>query len=628
MVDEQRIAMTQKEAEAEVSRLQGTYPVVRLLDEQGVETDQRCLLYGDGCPCMRQVCIEVLDSKVSSTKTLRMGDDRHSATARYVEVDGTPHVLLYACPLDAPGPEASEALLYRDALTGIHNRRYYEDHLRHQYLAAGIAMFDLDEFKLINDTLGHAAGDAALCTAASTIAGAISAGDTLVRYGGDEFVLIMPGIASDELSGRLQRIIDALASASVEGYPQVQLGASAGGAMANGRTVEDAVRHADNLMYQAKEAEESVLTEDDSLVVAKKSKPLVLIVDDSEMNRMILCDMLEDEYEIIEADGGAKGIELLEQHGDNIAIVLLDIVMPDMDGFAVLSRMNRSGWIDDIPVVMISAEDSDEVVLHAYELGASDYISRPFDVRVVHHRVGNVMRLYAKQRRLSMMLAQQYYERERDSHMLVDIMGGAMEMRNGESGPHIRHIRVLTEILLERLVQKTDRYHLTARERAVISMASALHDIGKLAIDDRILNKPGRLTDEEFAIMKTHSAAGAEALQRLGQYRDSALVKTAIKICRWHHERYDGHGYPDGLKGEEIPISAQVVSVADVYDALTSERVYKAAYSHDVAIKMILNGECGQFNPLLIECLLDVQDRIKQELDAETTPPYLGSHKR
>lgn len=201
--------------------------------------------------------------------------------------------------------------------------------------------------------------------------------------------------------------------------------------------------------------------------------------------------------------------------------------------------------------------------------------------------------------------------------MMIGILSHIVEFRNGESGSHVLHINKITGMLLERLIQKTDKYDISWHDRYLITTASALHDIGKIGVDEKILNKPGRLTADEFEIMKMHTMIGASMLHSLTMYQDEELVRVATEICRWHHERYDGRGYPDGLKGDEIPISAQVVSVADVYDALASERVYKKAFPHEKAIEMIMNGECGTFNPLLLECLNDIQGRIKDEMDAE-----------
>lgn len=340
----------------------------------------------------------------------------------------------------------------------------------------------------------------------------------------------------------------------------------------------------------------------------------ILIVDDSEMNRAILADMLGGEFDIVEAENGVEGVAMLQKHGLEISLVLLDIVMPVMDGFGVLTQMNKYRWIEDIPVIMISAERGSSHVERAFELGITDFISRPFDAIIVHRRVVNTILLYAKQKRLTAMVAEQIYEKEQRSSLMIDILSHCVEFRNGESGMHVRNVHILTETLLNALLRKTDRYHISQADISVISTASALHDIGKIAIPEEILNKPGKFTPEEFAIMKTHSMVGAEMLENLPSYQNEPLVSFAYQICRWHHERYDGRGYPDGLKGEQIPIAAQVVALADVYDALTSKRVYKPAFTPEKAVEMILNGECGCFNPLLLECLKDVQEDLKEEL--------------
>lgn len=344
-------------------------------------------------------------------------------------------------------------------------------------------------------------------------------------------------------------------------------------------------------------------------------KNKILIVDDAEINRSLLADILSAEYDIMEASNGVEAVSLLNQYHTEISLVLLDIVMPEMDGFEVLAIMNKNGWIQGIPVVTISAETSSSYIEHAYDLGAADYISRPFDEKTVLRRVSNMLMLYTKQKILEGMVTEQIIDKEKTNFLMVEILSNIVEFRNGESGLHVLHIRVITEMLLKKLVEKTDCFHLSLSDIAMIVNASALHDIGKISIPEEILNKRGRLTPEEFEVMKTHSAIGAQILNNAPNRQTEKLIKVAHDICRWHHERYDGLGYPDGLKGDEIPIAAQVVSVADVYDALTSERVYKPAFSHEKAMEMILNGECGAFNPILLECLVEVGDRIMKEVD-------------
>ncbi len=345
-----------------------------------------------------------------------------------------------------------------------------------------------------------------------------------------------------------------------------------------------------------------------------KSKQKILIADDSEMNRSILTDMLGEEFDIIEAADGLEAIEQIEKYDDKISLVLLDIVMPNLDGFGVLAKMNEKNWIQDIPVIIISSENASSFVERGYELGATDYIQRPFDTLVVRRRSLNTIMLYGKQKALKGLVEEQIYKREKEQSLMIDILSHAVEFRNGESGKHVVNIRTITDIMLNTLAGMTDRYYLSPSEIDVITLASSLHDIGKIAIDEKILNKPGRFTDEEFAIMKKHSAFGADMLAQLPNVKTEPLVQKAYVIARWHHERWDGKGYPDGLKGDEIPISAQIVALADVYDALTSERCYKKAFSHEQAVSMIINGECGAFNPLLLEVLNKVADTLKERV--------------
>lgn len=344
-----------------------------------------------------------------------------------------------------------------------------------------------------------------------------------------------------------------------------------------------------------------------------ENRETILIVDDSAMNRMLLSDILSDTYNIIEAEDGEQAIAILQQHASEISIVVLDMVMPKVDGFGVLEAMNENRWIQFLPVVSISTESSPEFVERAYSLGVTDFINRPFDELIVIRRVSNTIKLYAKQRKLTNMVANEIFEKERNGSLMITILSHIVEFRNGESGMHVINIGTLTEILLNQISKKDDRYYLPYAERDLIVKASALHDIGKISIPEEVLNKPGKLTDEEFEAMKQHTVIGYQRLSDLG-FQDEPLVKVSREITRWHHERYDGRGYPDGLKGDEIPLSAQIVSLADVYDALTSERVYKPAFSHEKAVQMILNGECGAFNPLLLECLVEAQEAIRQGL--------------
>ena len=642
-------AMTKQEAEEMQRELSKVFSVVRLLGTDMLKTGDtdepaecQCFTFWkrshrcENCISRRAFLdksqkskLEILDSKI------------YQVISKYIEIDGTPYIMEMINVLDDDvliDSDGREELikkltgynkeLYTDALTGAYNRRYYEDKLRNKMLPAGVAMIDLDDFKVYNDTFGHNAGDQALDTVVRVIRRHIRKTDMLVRYGGDEFLLVMPGIIENVFDNKLRQIQECIHAEKVPRYDRLKLSVSIGGVLTGSETIESAIHRADQYMYQAKTRKNSVVTEAEGREVledtaardnAHARKSRILIVDDSEMNRAILTDILGEKFDILEAVNGQECVDTLKEYGTSISLILLDIVMPVMDGFEVLDYMNQNEWITDVPVIMISSEDSAATVRQAYELGATDYINRPFDAKVVYRRVYNTIKLYTKQRRLISLVADQIYEKEKNSQMLVEILSHIVEFRNGESGMHVIHIKILTGLLLERLVQKTDRYHITQEDQHLITIASALHDIGKIGIDEKILNKPGRLTEEEFALMKKHTLLGEQIIDNLKMYQDEKLVKFVKEICRWHHERYDGRGYLDGLKGDEIPISAQVVSMADVYDALTSKRVYKEAYSHDRAMEMILNEECGVFNPLLLECLEELSDEIKDGIHESDT---------
>lgn len=644
--------MTMQQVQDKMNMLRDVFTVVRLLDVDSIanvhsgegpwEEKEKCNCYDywqKKVPCKNCISAKCLHDKTRKTKLELIGSDVYQVTAEYLEIEGTPYVMELIEKLDDDtliDSDGCERLvsklsgytdkLYRDALTGAYNRRYYEDEARKETTCAGVALIDLDDFKLYNDTYGHSAGDMALISAADAIRKCIRKTDRLIRFGGDEFIVIIDGVSSADLSARLRQIQTTIHAASVPGYSRIQMSASIGGVVAANEPVENAFDRADKLMYQAKMKKNMVITENDIIedraepvknCRGNDDRPQILIVDDAPVNRELLADILGDRYRILQASEGEECINMLRRYENDIALVLIDMIMPKKDGFEVLVYMNRNHWIEDIPVIMISTDNSDDNVSRAYSLGVSDYISSPFDAKVVYNRVFNIIKLYSKQRRLVQLVTEQIYEKEKDNQMMIGILSHIVEFRNGESGSHVLHINKITGMLLERLIQKTDKYDISWHDRYLITTASALHDIGKIGVDEKILNKPGRLTADEFEIMKMHTMIGASMLHSLTMYQDEELVRVATEICRWHHERYDGRGYPDGLKGDEIPISAQVVSVADVYDALASERVYKKAFPHEKAIEMIMNGECGTFNPLLLECLNDIQGRIKDEMDAE-----------
>ena len=638
---------TMQEVQALVSNLQQLYTDVRLLDEatiarieEGVRSDPNGEDLCYACRhksrrCRHCAVKSAYENRDQRTKLEYFSPDIVQVSAKYMEVDGAPYVLEMLQRMHSDtiiDPDDTEALfsaisgyntkLYHDALTDVYNRRYYEEIVRGMKGPIGVALLDLDDFKVYNDTYGHHAGDVALKTAANIVRGCIRQTDALVRFGGDEFLLILPGIPEDYFKIKLEQIREKLHDAIVPGYSHMRLSASMGGLIQMpGDSMDAVVRRADRLMYQAKMQKNHVVVSGEAAPQEQPGRPeekqQILIVDDSEMNRAILSEILCGDYRILEAADGEECLEKLHQHMGDISLVLLDLVMPKMDGFEVLDFMNRNHTIEDLPVIMISSEDSEASVRRAYEMGVSDYVSRPFDSRVVYRRVFNTIKLYAKQRRLVSLLSEQIREREKNTSMLVGVLSQLVEFRNGESGLHVQHIQRLTERVLEKLLERPNAYHITSEMQDNIPLASALHDIGKIAIDEKILNKPGRLTQEEFEVIKTHTTIGADMLSKLENFSSEPLLQTAYSIARWHHERWDGRGYPDGLKGDEIPIEAQVVALADVYDALTSERCYKKAYPHEQAVEMILNGECGAFNPMLLECFVEIEGDLKLELEEE-----------
>ena len=649
---EEKETMTAQEAEEFLNEMRKVFSIVRILDQKNFERDENHLNEHGAFPCQcyefwkkNRFCENCISMKTFRDKKQRsklefLDSTIYQVISHYVEVDGEPCVIELISQLDEDALVDNDGRmhllkkltgynkeLYTDALTGTYNRRYYEDRLKKMKEAAGVAMIDLDDFKMYNDTYGHRAGDKVLDAVVKVIRKCIRKSDILVRYGGDEFLLILKDIGEADFVQKLHTIQEEIHQTRIQEYKKIRLSVSIGGVRMKEETLEEAINRADHFMYQAKTQKNMVVTEERKLQTAgeekvenskmsKKSRShRVMIVDDSEMNRFLLREMLGQELEILEAENGEECLELLQRYGTDISLVLLDIVMPLKSGFEVLEEMDKNHWLGEIPVIMISSEDSAAAIRRAYELGVTDYISRPFDAQVVYRRVMNTIKLYTRQRHLVDLVKDQLYEKEKNNRMMIAILSKIVEFRSGESGSHMLHINMLTEWLLEELVHRTDQYPLSWTDRLLICTASSLHDIGKIGIPESILNKRGKLTTEELEEMKKHTLIGASILKNLGRYQKEPLLETAYQICRWHHERYDGKGYPDGLKGEEIPIAAQIVSLANAYDALVSDRGYRKVYSHDTALKMILDGECGSFNPLLLECLRRIHTKIRQEYE-------------
>lgn len=657
--------MTREEAEKKMEVLRQIFPIVRLVrghavmdldgktgimeDKDETETVPHCECFAfwqKNKPCSNCISQRMLEEHGQASKLEFLGEEMYQVTARYVEIDGEPYVMEMLQKQDGKNFIDEEGckklagslmkyshMVYMDALTGVYNRRYFEDEIKNKTNTAGVAVIDMDYLKVYNDTYGHRAGDHALEMMVNVIRQNIRKTDSLIRYGRDEFLLILPEISKESFNEKLKKIQEKIHDTAIADCGNLRLSVSIGGVITrDGESIEEAVLRADRLMYFAKDQKNMVITEEKTEYLdetmreylrTQTIKPKILIVDDSDMNREILTEILKQDYELLEAENGEVALRMLEQYGTGIALVMLDLVMPKMDGFQVLMVMNERRLLEDIPVIMISSADSGKYISEAYGFGVSDYIRRPFDARVVYQRVLNTIKLYSKQRRLLRLVTYQIQEKERSNRIMIGILSQIVEFRNRESGPHVIHLNVISRLLLEQLIKKKNKYHLSWQEIGLIATASALHDIGKINIDEKILNKPGKLTKEEFEIMKTHTTIGAAMIGKIDLYHSERLVQLAYEICRWHHERWDGKGYPDGLKGDEIPISAQVVSVADVYDALVSERIYKKAYPHEVAIQMILNGECGNFNPLLLECMLDIQDEIRQKISVASTEDFV-----
>ena len=613
-------SMTRQQAEQEMEQLRKVFPSVRMLTAEQVQAGEAV---GDAAR-------QALEEKTTHSRMEYRGQELYEVTALFAQVEGTPCVLELERRLDRImllDPEESEQLfnnlaeyrgkLYRDAVTGAYNERYYQEKYRSRILTAGVAVLRVDDFKAANDVYGRYAGNSVLETVAGVLRRNLGEKDRLIRRGEDRLLLLLPEVGQSDFGQKLEHLRLQLAAAGVPGYSHLHISVSIGGVWIRDGEVSAAVEHAERLATYAQMQKNTVITEQQperTAAAPVHRRQSVLIVDDSELNRKMLGQMLGSRFDIAEAASGEACLQLLEQNATGISVVLLDIHMPGIDGFTVLEEMNQKNLLEQIPVIMISSEDTVDAVRRAFDLGASDYISRPFDAKVVYQRIINTIQLYAKQRRLSAMAADLAFEKERASRMMIGILSQVVEKRNGESRDHVQRVALLTSMLLAGLAQKTDRYPLTREMRRTIATAAALHDIGKMEICEDLLHKEGPLTEAERRTLQSHTLLGAQMLEEQPECRDDAFARTAYNICRWHHERYDGGGYPDGLQGEQIPIEAQVVGLADVYERLVSRPVDGHARTHSEVVQMICTGVCGAFNPLLLDCLQDMEAEIARAM--------------
>lgn len=613
-------SMTRQQAEQEMEQLRKVFPSVRMLTAEQVQAGEAV---GDAAR-------QALEEKTTHSRMEYRGQELYEVTALFAQVEGTPCVLELERRLDRImllDPEESEQLfnnlaeyrgkLYRDAVTGAYNERYYQEKYRSRILTAGVAVLRVDDFKAANDVYGRYAGNSVLETVAGVLRRNLGEKDRLIRRGEDRLLLLLPEVGQSDFGQKLEHLRLQLAAAGVPGYSHLHISVSIGGVWIRDGEVSAAVEHAERLATYAQMQKNTVITEQQperTAAAPVHRRQSVLIVDDSELNRKMLGQMLGSRFDIAEAASGEACLQLLEQNATGISIVLLDIHMPGIDGFTVLEEMNQKNLLEQIPVIMISSEDTVDAVRRAFDLGASDYISRPFDAKVVYQRIINTIQLYAKQRRLSAMAADLAFEKERASRMMIGILSQVVEKRNGESRDHVQRVAQLTSMLLAGLAQKTDRYPLTREMRRTIATAAALHDIGKMEICEDLLHKEGPLTEAERRTLQSHTLLGAQMLEEQPECRDDAFARTAYNICRWHHERYDGGGYPDGLQGEQIPIEAQVVGLADVYERLVSRPVDGHARTNSEVVQMICTGVCGAFNPLLLDCLQDMEVEIARAM--------------
>lgn len=627
---------TQAEADELVEQLKNVFTVVRILkaDEVGGLSMLgdgsggfcRCFdFWGKKSPCINCISARTLKDKTDRSKIEVADGEFFQVFCKYLNIEGKPHVLEVLKNISDLNIEPDdfrqlgdkllniEDTLYTDSLTGCHNRAYYDQRELKVLDNCGVALVDLDNLKDINDVYGHAAGDEALRAIGSALLKNVRSDDAVIRYGGDEFIMILPNISKESFYTKLEKIRKEIATTVLHEHNKARLSVSAGAVICNGSTLQASVKKADKLMYDAKKVKNRVIVDwlsnkDNVDKVDDKNKLFVLIVDDSDINRFLLKSMLEHKYKILEASDGKQAIEVIEDYRQNISLILLDIEMPNMGGFEYLNYLKKNEYLNDIPVIMISSDNNEDVILRSYELGAIDFITRPYNAKIVEQRVDNISRLFLKQRKFKTEIRKQLNKSDEENKMLSIIYSYAIKYRNEESGIHVLHVEQLTEAILNELIKISD-YKFTDEQIKNIVTASGMHDIGKIGVRAAILNRHD-LTAKEEEEYETHTLIGAEILESMTFYKDEELVKYAYNICRWHHERYDGSGFPDGLKGDQIPIEAQVVGIANAYDSYLAQYDFEQS-AHDKVVDKIAKGKGTKFNPILVDCILNTKEALK-----------------
>lgn len=633
------LKFSKDEIDQEISSLKKIYARVKVFDadyiakidalknNKKVDIPFKCFAFWDKqIPCRNCIVLNSFNEKKDNFKIEEYKDKYYLIQSKYIEVDEKPCVLELVQIIDSTfiddmkitavlgGSESDDtglySKMYKDSLTGAYNRRFYEEKYKNHVMYGRIALLDIDDFKMYNDLYGHNDADAILINVVSTIKRYLRKKDIIIRYEGDQFIIIFDSMEAKDFDVVLSRIKMKINENALLNYRGDKISVSIGGVLCDNKTISEALENAKIAVHKAKTIKNTIVTNNNNKNIEKAKKNILICENDRE-NAIKLKEILEDNYNLIEAKNGEECIDSISQYSTGISLILFNKESNKNDEYEALEYLRNNHFIDDIPFVVIVKKDDVKLLNEDYSMGAVDYILTPFDKDIVNRRISTLIKLYDRQKKMTGILIKELEEKDKSGKNMINMLSHIVEFRSHENGPHVKHVSEITEMLLKHLLKMTNQYKLTKEDIENIKLASALHDIGKIGIDENLLNKPGKLTKEEFEVIKTHTTIGAHIIDELN-IKNDPLVNYTHDICRWHHERYDGKGYPDGLKGEEIPICAQVTSVADVYDALVSDRCYKKAVPHEEALAMILDGQCGVLNPLLLLCLKEIKDQIKE----------------